>query len=107
MHNCLICMMEPWFDVQTNLEKTVRRAVEAMSISHTEFDASVRLADPRFGDFQVNGSLSYAKKNQQNPREVAARVIEQLKADDSLDESLEISIAGPGFINFTLKTMKK
>jgi arginyl-tRNA synthetase len=96
--------MEPWFDVQTNLEKTVRRAVEAMSISHTEFDASVRLADPRFGDFQVNGSLSYAKKNQQNPREVAARVIEQLKADDSLDESLEISIAGPGFINFTLKT---
>jgi arginyl-tRNA synthetase len=95
--------MEPWFDVQTNLEKTVRKAVGEMNISPTEFDASVRLADPRFGDFQVNGSLSYAKKNQQNPREVATRIIEQLKADNSLDEILEISIAGPGFINFTLK----
>ncbi len=104
MHNCLIGRMEPWFDVQTNLEKIVRKAVAEMSISHTDFDASIRLADPRFGDFQVNGALSYAKKSQQNPREVATKIIDQLKADDSLNESLEISIAGPGFINFTLKS---
>ncbi len=95
--------MEPWFDVQTNLEKIVRKAVAKIGISHTEFDANIRLADPRFGDFQVNGALSYAKKNQQNPREVATKIIEQLKTDNSLNESFEISIAGPGFINFTLK----
>ncbi|MBL4575036.1 MAG: arginine--tRNA ligase [Opitutaceae bacterium] len=95
--------MEPWFDIQTNLEKTIREVTAEMNIPVADFDASTRLADPRFGDFQVNGALSYAKKKQQNPREVATKIVERLQADNVLNTSFEISIAGPGFINFTLK----
>ena len=95
--------MEPWFDIQTNLEKTIREVTAEMNIPVADFDTSTRLADPRFGDFQVNGALSYAKKKQQNPREVATKIVERLQADNVLNTSFEISIAGPGFINFTLK----
>jgi hypothetical protein len=28
-----------------------------------DFDLEIRVADPRFGDFQVNGVLGFAKKN--------------------------------------------
>ena len=59
---------------------------------------------PEFGDFQANGALPLAKPLGQPPRAIATAVVEQLKADPSFTElCLEPQIAGPGFINLTLR----
>ena len=70
---------------------------------NSSYEAQMRPADPRFGDFQSNGSLAYAKKEKLNPRELSQKIIDTIKADKNFDESfVEVSIAGPGFINFKL-----
>ncbi|MEM9509357.1 MAG: arginine--tRNA ligase [Cyanobacteria bacterium P01_E01_bin.35] len=56
--------------------------------------------NPKFGDYQSNVALSLAKPLKQNPRAIAQSIIEQLQ----LENICEIpTIAGPGFINLTLK----
>lgn len=71
-------------------------AAEGLSADYGRVTASDR---PDLADFQCNGALAAAKQAKANPREIAARVVERLKADPRL-ASLEI--AGPGFINFKL-----
>lgn len=56
---------------------------------------------PQFGHFQSNVALRLAKQEGRPPREVAADIVGKLEIDD-LCEPLEI--AGPGFINFRLKS---
>jgi arginyl-tRNA synthetase len=56
---------------------------------------------PQFGHFQSNVALRLAKAEGRPPREVAARIVDALDVDD-VCEPLEI--AGPGFLNFRLKT---
>ncbi|HEY5894714.1 MAG TPA: arginine--tRNA ligase [Chthoniobacterales bacterium] len=57
--------------------------------------------DSRFGDYQSNVAMTVAKAARRNPREVAAEIISRL---DLADISEKPEIAGPGFINFRLKT---
>lgn len=56
---------------------------------------------PQFGHFQSNVALRLAKQEGRPPRDVAARIIEQLDVSE-LCEPLEI--AGPGFINFRIRS---
>ena len=59
---------------------------------------------PEFGDFQANGALPLAKPLGQPPRQIAEAIVEQLAADPAFSElCLEPVIAGPGFINLTLR----
>jgi arginyl-tRNA synthetase len=58
-----------------------------------------KAADLRFGDFQSNVAMMLAKPAGKNPRDFAMELMEKISADDLC----EISIAGPGFLNFTLK----
>ncbi len=59
---------------------------------------------PEFGDFQANGALALAKPLRQAPRAIAAAIVAELGADPSFTElCLEPQIAGPGFINLTLR----
>jgi arginyl-tRNA synthetase len=59
---------------------------------------------PEFGDFQANGALPLAKPLGQPPRAIATAFVEQLTADPAFAElCLEPQIAGPGFINLTLR----
>jgi arginyl-tRNA synthetase len=51
---------------------------------------------PDLADFQCNGALAAAKAVKANPREIATRVAERLKADPRL---ASVDVAGPGFIN--------
>ncbi len=62
------------------------------------FEPQTRAADERFGDFQANGVLPFAKRIGKNPRELAQKLMDALPRSD--DWSVEL--AGPGFINFTL-----
>ncbi len=61
-------------------------------------DPSVRRS--QHADYQADGALAAARRVKSNPRELAARVVEQAALDD-LCASVEIS--GPGFINLTLR----
>ena len=59
---------------------------------------------PEFGDFQANGALPLAKPLGQPPRQIAAAIVAELVADPAFTElCLEPAIAGPGFINLTLR----
>ncbi|HEV2841650.1 MAG TPA: arginine--tRNA ligase [Chthoniobacterales bacterium] len=56
--------------------------------------------DARFGDYQTNAALVLAKQLGQNPRALAQRILD---ACDLWDLSDPPTIAGAGFINFTLR----
>ena len=59
---------------------------------------------PEFGDFQANGALALAKPLKQAPRQIAAAIVEQLQNNPEFSALAEApQIAGPGFINITLK----
>jgi arginyl-tRNA synthetase len=55
----------------------------------------------RFGDYQANCAMSLAKKLGKKPPEVAKAIVERWPLDDMLEKP---TIAGPGFINLTLKS---
>ena len=58
-----------------------------------------KAADLRFGDFQCNIAMVLAKSLGKNPRDFATELAGALDVKDLC----EVSIAGPGFLNFTLK----
>jgi arginyl-tRNA synthetase len=57
--------------------------------------------DPRFGDYQTNAALVLGKQRGENPRELAEKIIGQLNVGDLCEPPV---VAGPGFINFTLRS---
>ncbi|NEN93139.1 MAG: arginine--tRNA ligase [Okeania sp. SIO3H1] len=60
----------------------------------------VPASNPKFGDYQCNIAMSLAKKLKNKPRAIATQIIEKL---DITDICKPPEIAGPGFINITLK----
>ncbi|MCT7948735.1 arginine--tRNA ligase [Ancylothrix sp. C2] len=60
----------------------------------------VLATNPKFGDYQSNAAMSLAKKLGMKPRDIALRVVENLEISDICQPP---EIAGPGFINLTLK----
>lgn len=60
----------------------------------------VPATNPKFGDYQSNVALPLAKKLGQQPRAIAQQIVDRLKVNE-LCEAPEI--AGPGFINLTIK----
>lgn len=60
----------------------------------------VPASNPKFGDYQSNVALSLAKKLGQPPRAIAEQVVQHLDVADICEPP---TVAGPGFINLTLK----
>ena len=58
-------------------------------------------ADTKFGDYQSNAAMVLSKQQKKNPRELAAAIIGKI---DVADLCHTPEIAGPGFINFKVKT---
>jgi arginyl-tRNA synthetase len=56
--------------------------------------------DQRFGDYQTNAALVLGKQVGENPRELAEKIIGYLNVGDLCEPPV---VAGPGFINFTLR----
>ena len=83
------------------------RAAMARAFPDGEEDLDPQLSPaskPEFGDFQANGALPLAKPLKQAPRQIATAIVEQLKTDAAFAElCLEPQIAGPGFVNLTLR----
>src|SRR5688572_27044329 len=63
----------------------------------------VQMADrPDLADVQCNGALQAAKAAGKKPRDVAEAVVAAIKSMPESAWFSEITIAGPGFINFKL-----
>ena len=56
--------------------------------------------DPAHGDMATNAAMVLAKDAGKKPRELAEAIAEKLRADDLV---ANVDVAGPGFINLTLK----
>lgn len=61
----------------------------------------VPATNPKFGDYQSNVALPLAKKVKDKPRNIAQKLVDQL---DVSQMCYSPEIAGPGFINLTLKS---
>jgi arginyl-tRNA synthetase len=89
------------FNLAADLDAALLSAAAIAGLESTGFTPEVRTADARHGDFQANGVLGYAKARKLNPRAVAEKLTAALPVE--VTQSYEVAIAGPGFINFTLK----
>ncbi len=90
------------FNLAADLDPALKSAALAAGLPDAAaFQPEVRTADPRHGDFQANGVLGFAKARKLNPRATAEQILAALPA--ALHERFDITLAGPGFINFTLK----
>jgi arginyl-tRNA synthetase len=58
--------------------------------------------DASHGDMATNAAMVLAKEAKAKPRELAERIAEKLRADEMVEKA---DVAGPGFINLTLKTL--
>ena len=88
--------------IQLNLQERLQKAVLSLM---PDADISIILVrpcpEPKFGDYQANALIGLAKRNKIDPREFAKQVIAKLEVDDLCEP---VEIAGPGFLNFRLKT---
>lgn len=64
-------------------------------------DPVLRPAKPSFGDYQANFAMGLGKRLGHPPREIAADVVERLDAADLIQRA---EVAGPGFVNITLRS---
>jgi arginyl-tRNA synthetase len=56
--------------------------------------------DPTHGDMATNAAMVLAKEARTKPRELAEKIASRLRTDDLI---AAVDVAGPGFINLTLK----
>jgi arginyl-tRNA synthetase len=57
--------------------------------------------DPRFGDYQTNAALVLGKQRGENPRTLAEKILAGIDVSDLCEPP---TVAGAGFINFTLRS---
>ena len=87
--------------METFQAQLTRKLSDALSSAGLPFAGEVTPAtDPRFGDYQSNVAMVLAKQCGENPRKIGENVISKL---DVAEISEPPSVAGAGFINFTLK----
>ena len=84
------------------IEQRLREAVSAVLPGVKAELILVRpCPDPKFGDYQANSLIALARESRLNPRQLAADVVARLNVGEWCEKP---EIAGPGFINFRLKT---
>ncbi|HCI29783.1 MAG TPA: arginine--tRNA ligase [Fervidobacterium sp.] len=80
----------------------IRREIQSILKSHLmelgyEYDFVVEIPEEQFGDFSTNIALAGAKYFKKPPREIAKYFVEKFSDRPMFKE---VTIAGPGFINF-------
>ena len=85
---------------QAVLTKRLHAALAACGLPPERGEVTAA-ADTRFGDYQANAAMVLAKEAKTNPRELAAQIADYFEAGDVCQKP---EIAGPGFLNFRLKS---
>jgi arginyl-tRNA synthetase len=89
-------------NLRQTIDHRMSQALEAVGAAAAAAPALVSPATrPEFGDYQCNACMAAGKKLKTNPRDLAGKVIEAADLDDLAEK---VEIAGPGFINITLKS---
>lgn len=96
-------MESDWLDVRAKLANLFLKAALRTGVFDKNFDPEIRIAEPRFGDFQVNGVLGFAKKQKQNPKKLGELLLAAALEDPALNTRCTLELSGPGFINIRLK----
>ena len=88
--------------IQSEIESRLRQAVAQHVDDAEQEKILVRpCSDPKHGDFQSNALMALAKKRGMNPRYLAEKVVGDLRLGDICQS---VDIAGPGFLNFEIKS---
>ncbi|MBC8324922.1 MAG: arginine--tRNA ligase [Verrucomicrobia subdivision 3 bacterium] len=88
--------------IQRQIESRLQAAAAAVLPVADVSRVLVRVcADAKHGDFQSNALMALAKQRQMNPRQLATDVVTRL---DVAEWCEPVEIAGPGFLNFRLRT---
>ena len=88
-----------------DLQRKVTAVLEGIGVKTPEVDFE-HPADLAHGDYSTNVALVYAKELKMKPRELAEKIVVELKKSEVLGEVVDLSrveVAGPGFINFWVK----
>jgi arginyl-tRNA synthetase len=92
-------MTEAFTPPLAELERRFRLATtRAFGAGYEQVDPLVRRSDR--ADFQGNLAMSLGKLLKRPPRDVAQALVSALDSDDIVEK---LEVAGPGFINITLK----
>jgi len=86
-------------DIQTHIADSIKKVLTELGIQkpHAVIDITGNL---EHGDYTSNVAMIYAKELGNNPRALAEEIVQKLGAIPGV---ADISIAGPGFINFRLE----
>ena len=86
----------------TELRTRLQRVLTGLTETPEAYVQMLRpTQDLRFGDFQANCAMPLAKARGEAPRDLAARIAAEIDVADLCEAP---DVAGPGFINFRLKT---
>lgn len=90
--------------IEEKLKASISQAVEeAFGISFSAADAAIEIPkDKSHGDYATNTAMRLAKVVKQNPRMIAETLVSKIDKEEAGIDRCEI--AGPGFINFTMKS---
>jgi arginyl-tRNA synthetase len=87
--------------METFQDLLTRELVRALAVAGMSASSEVVPAtDARFGDYQTNAALVLAKERGENPRQLAEKIIDHVDVSEWCEPP---TIAGAGFINFSLK----
>jgi arginyl-tRNA synthetase len=79
------------------LKNAVKTAVK--ELFNIDVEPELTRPDEQFGDYATNVALKLASKTGENPRDIAAKLLDKLQSIEMVERA---ESAGPGFINFTL-----
>ncbi len=86
--------------LKNTLNSRFKTAMQALNIP-SECTPLLNISGkPQFGDYQANGAMGAAKYLKTNPRDLAQKILDQVDLSGIAEKT---EIAGPGFINITLK----
>lgn len=90
---------------ENKLKETIKEAILQAKLAKEEELPALTLESPRekeHGDFATNIAMQLARIARKSPRQIAEEIVAKIKKEDSQIE--KIAIAGPGFINFYMKS---
>ena len=98
-------MLQVFQQLDAQLRSAMAAAFPEAAAAGSSLDPQLAAASkPEFGDVQANGALALARPLGQKPRAIAEAIVAQLQRDPAFTSlCLPPEIAGPGFINLTLR----
>ena len=84
--------------IKSQLSSIIKDSFKALNIEPKTTQVS-DATKPEFGDYQYNGAMALAKELKQNPRDIAAKLANELEKNSIFSK---VEVAGPGFINLTI-----